>query len=51
MPLLSETHRAHCWHTLEPAMARYRYGALVVPVGQTLRTCCKCPAYEVVPAQ
>ena len=49
MPLLSETHRAHCWHTLEPAMARYTYRGVEIPDGQTVRKCCKCIAYEVVP--
>jgi len=49
MPSLSETHPAHCWHPMDPAKARHTYGDMMVPVGQTVRTCCKCSAYEVVP--
>ena len=50
MPILSETHREHCWHTMESWKARYEYQSDQIPEGQTVRKCCKCIAYEVVPA-
>ena len=47
--MLSDTHPAHCWHTMEPTQARYEYRPLPIPEGQTVRKCCKCIDYEVIP--